>query len=497
MGLRFVPAPPVSAALRSLVTCLAVCAALGCAGKSQGGPTGGGGSASAGKAGTAGTNGGGTAGTNGSGVAGTTGAGGAGTGAAGTTGSGTAGTSGSGTAGTTGSGVAGTNGSGSAGTTGGAGTSGTGSAGTTGSGIDASASDAACQSASYTFAPKIPTVFVLVDRSGSEFTNSTTGPFFTLRTAVLNVIMALQAQVRFGLGVFTGQNGVMCPIFTTVATDINNYTAINAAYSPLGQPGFKAETPAVQVIPMVKSILQSDTGTGQKYMMFVTDAETDFCDDGAAICPADAVTYEIQNMYAGTPSIGTLIVGLPTTANSIGAAALQAFANAGVGQPVALETGGGVNTTQDVYYDCSSAGSAAGADSWPNLYAAAGHTAAQLTSIATYATTGGTAPVFSPGSTSETDLENAITAAISGVKSCTFDLSDVNGKSLKVDLTKLAQAKVTIEGVAIPLDATNGWNVLASAPSQLVLNGSACTTWQTPNNNDINFAFPCSTIIFE
>jgi hypothetical protein len=29
------------------------------------------------------------------------------------------------------------------------------------------------------------------------------------------------------------------------------------------------------------------------------------------------------------------------------------------------------------------------------------------------------------------------------------------------------------------------------------LNGNACKTWQTPNNDDISFAFPCSTIIFE
>jgi hypothetical protein len=486
MGLRFVSAPPVPGALRSLAPCLAICAALGCAGGSKGGPTGGGGTAAAGKTGAAGTTGTGAAGTTGTGAAGTNGSG-----VAGTNGTGVAGTNGSGLAGTTGTGVAGTNG------TGVAGTNGTGVAGTTGTGVDASVSDAACQSASYTFAPKIPTVFILVDRSGSEFTNATTGPFFTLRTAVLNVVMQLQTQVRFGLGVFTGQNGVMCPIFTTVATDINNYTAINAAYSPLGQPQFKAETPAVQVIPMVKSILQNDSGTGQKYMMFVTDAETDFCDDGAAICPADAVTYEIQSMYAGTPSIGSLIIGItdPSPPNTIEPAVLQAFANAGVGQPVALETGGGVNTAQDIYYNCSSAGSAAGASSWPNLYAAAGRTG--MTSLATYSATGGTATVYAPGSTSETDLENEITAAISGVKSCSFDLSDVNGKSIKVDTTKLAQANVKIEGVSIPLDSTNGWNVSASAPSELVLSGTACTTWRMPNNNDISFAFPCSTIIFE
>ena len=94
-------------------------------------------------------------------------------------------------------------------------------------------------------------------------------------------------------------------------------------------------------------------------------------------------------------------------------------------------------------------------------------------------------------------LVTQLSAALSGVKSCSFDLSDVGGKSIKVDTTKLASAMVKIQGTAIPLDATNGWNVDASAPSTLVLSGTACKTWQTPNNNDISFAFPCSTIIFE
>ena len=56
-------------------------------------------------------------------------------------------------------------------------------------------------------------------------------------------------------------------------------------------------------------------------------------------------------------------------------------------------------------------------------------------------------------------LVTQLSAALSGVKSCSFDLSDVGGKSIKVDTTKLASAMVKIQGTAIPLDATNGWNV--------------------------------------
>ncbi len=492
MGLRFVPVPPVSAALRSLAVCLTVGAAIGCAGSGKGGPSGGGGSAAGGKTGSggaaAGTTGSGTAGT--SGAAGTTGSGGA-TGVAGAGGGNVTGTAGTGTTGAAGTG------SGSAGTTGVAGT--TGSGGTT-SVVDAATSDAACQSASYTFAPKIPSVLILVDRSGSVFDSATTGTFFTLRTAVEAVVAQLGSQVRFGVASFVGDHssGSCALNYQSVPIAPDNAAAIKTAYDgwgPLLPYGSTADTPAVEAIPMVKAALQADSGTGQKYMMVVTDSETDFCDNGNPLCPADAVTYMIQDMYSSTPSIGTLVIGLPTTLNSIGAAVLKDFANAGAGQGVLVPAGSGATTATDVYNQCNGTGTAAGSDSWSSLHAAAGRTASQP--LATYSATGGTATVFSPGSTSETDLENAISAAISGVKSCTFDLSDVGGRSIKVDTTKLAQAHVTIEGATIPLDATNGWTVNASAPSTLLLNGTACTTWRMPTNNNIDFAFPCSTIIFE
>ena len=116
--------------------------------------------------------------------------------------------------------------------------------------------------------------------------------------------------------------------------------------------------------------------------------------------------------------------------------------------------------------------------------------------LGTYSATMGPTVPYTPNAADQTMLVNQLSAAISGVKSCSFDLSDVGGKSIKVDTTKLSSAVVKIQGTAIPLDATNGWNVM-SAAEQLVLSGTACKTWQTPNNNDISFSFPCSTIIFE
>jgi hypothetical protein len=427
-------------------------------------------------------------------------------GAGGGNGSGTGASSGSGTGGIPGTGTGGGSGTGGIAGTGTGGGNGSGTGGTfTSSGtggavtqVDAGA-DANCQQASYTFAPKIPTVYVVADRSGSEFDSptSTTGTYFTLRAAVLQVIQQLQtasAQIRFGLGLFVGTHatGQCVPDFETVPIDMDNYAAIAAKYNSLAQlqpPGAKADTPAAAVIPMVKAALLADTaGTGQKYMMFVTDSETDFCDDGNFLCAVDAVTFEIQDLYAA--GIGTLVIGLPSTgAQTTAPAILQSFANAGAGLTVALPPVGGLSVPSDISSQC--AGSAGSADSWAGFLAASGHTGA----IATYGSPAGKATVYTPSSTSTADLATQISAAISGVKSCTFDLSNVNGKSIKVDLTQLASAHVLIQSAQIPQDATNGWSM--SSQTQLLLNGTACKTWETPGNDNIDFQFPCQSIIFE
>jgi len=363
------------------------------------------------------------------------------------------------------------------------------------SGDDAAVTDAACQMATVKFTPKIPTVFVLVDRSGSEFTDATTGTYFTLQSAVLQVIKQLQGTVRFGFGDFVGDHGSSTckTVFNSVPIALNNYDPISKQYmmdGPLLPYGTKAETPASDVLPMVKTLLTADSGDGGKYVLFVTDSQTDFCDDGSPVCPADAVTYRIQDMYAA--GIGTMVIGLPTAQSSIASMVLQNFANAGAGQTVALPSGVGANTSADISSQCSSIAA------WKAIGTAAGTAAG--TSLATYGTPAGTAPVFTPTSTSQAALANQIAAAVNGVKSCTFDLGNVGGQAIKVDLNQLASAHVCLstscpDSTEIPQDATNGWSM--SSATQLTLNGTACDKWRMPSNNDISFDFPCKSIIFE
>jgi hypothetical protein len=346
-----------------------------------------------------------------------------------------------------------------------------------------------------------PTVFILVDLSGSEFDSMTTGVFFNLRPAVEQVVMTLQDQVRFGIASFVGSHenadggSTTCHLqYAQVPPALNNYTPIFNAYQswgPLLPFGQKADTPMFAAIQMVQATLQADTDTGPKYMMLVTDSETDFCDDGNAVCPADAITYLVQNLYNQTPSIGTLVVGIPdpSPSNQIEPQVLKNLANAGVGQGVGLPTT--LNTATDMWNQCHDS-MTTGMD-WQNLYTAAGRTG--MTSLATY-TSVGSASAFEPTDTSTSNLVTQIQAAINTIpRSCVVDLSTL-AKPIKVDLTKLNEGGVFLNGTPVQLDPSNteGWDMINQ--NQLELFGTACTTFQNPSSPaDLNFQFPCDLII--
>ena len=132
----------------------------------------------------------------------------------------------------------------------------------------------------------------------------------------------------------------------------------------------KADTPAVEAIPMVKSLLQADMSvvSGPKFMLFATDGQTDFCDDGDPDCPADAMTWQVQDLY--NSGIGTLIMGDPfngAPSLAFNANVLQNLANSGTGQGATLPTGNGSTSQMQVYYACNGQGTAAGSDAWTSL----------------------------------------------------------------------------------------------------------------------------------
>ncbi|MDP9034433.1 MAG: VWA domain-containing protein [Myxococcota bacterium] len=363
----------------------------------------------------------------------------------------------------------------------------------------------ACQHLAVPFLPKIPLVYVLVDRSGSIFAQTSTADGGTmnewdpLRTATLSVIQSLQAQVAFGFSAYTGINPNttpgMCPILTpppsASSIALNNYQPIATAYNALTQPMFKAETPAQKSLEAVGQVLtqagaQAALGAGQpggKYILFVTDGETDFCDDGNAVCPADAVIAEIQKLY--TQQIQTLILAISSNLSNISVPVLQAFANAGTGLPALAPPSGAQGaplSPTDVYNQCNSV------VGWKQLFTAAGLQPNQA--LGTYAAPGGAlvnATVFSPGGANVSDLTSKLAAALKTVKSCSFDLQG----QIKVDIARASSGRVAVDGAGVPYDAANGWTM--SSATQLDLVGQSCRQWRATGMN-ITFDFPCDVI---
>ncbi|HVT06153.1 MAG TPA: hypothetical protein VHO67_01785, partial [Polyangia bacterium] len=377
--------------------------------------------------------------------------------------------------GTAGGGAAGA--CGVAGTGGGAAGGGGASVSAGGRGGTGSGGSNACQSFSIQFAPRAPAVEILVDRASPEFTTATTGNFFDLRTALLAAVAQYQSEMRIGFAAYVGDRsaGVCALNYTSVPIASQNAAAIQATYQSLGpvQPfGSKSEVPASAALPNVATALLADPGTGDKFILFATTGNTDFCDDGNAVCPTDDVVGRLQTAFAS--GLRTVVVGLPTT---IPPAALQSFANAGAGQPVSLPAG--ATTPADIYGQCSSA------PSWNTDWTAAGRTG--TSAIAAYASAAGAAPLYRAGGASTPDLPSAVNAAFASMRTCQFDLA-----TFQIDPAKVSNGQVSIDGTPMPLDPTDGWSM--PSPTTVRLNGQTCAAWRRPGAQKIGFAFPCDAL---
>ena len=340
-----------------------------------------------------------------------------------------------------------------------------------------------CQSQEVHFDPKITTVFVLVDRSSSMTEAMAWAP---LRQGTLQVIQELQGDIRFGFGAYTGAIGGTCPLYDTVAANLNNHDAIAALYNSLEPPTQpKGETPTMLGLAAAQQALTAATEPeGEKYILLVTDGEPDYCADGNPLCPADAVVYHLQELY--TQGIGTFVMGIQAVSSPISAGSLQAFANAGVGQPVAT-----LDPSRNIYQECFNGGdpNAAG---WKTEFAAAGRTTDQTLGI--YSPTGGTAEVFRPDDQSNTtSLAEKIRAVVSSVsKSCIFDIES----GIRINLANtqlLGQSNITIEGMPVAMDAVNGWTM--NSETQLEFHGAACELWRQDSSMNLYFGFPCESVI--
>lgn len=307
-----------------------------------------------------------------------------------------------------------------------------------------------CNKLEIDFESKVPSVFILVDRSSSMFERGLWDP---LKRGVLSIVETLDKDVRFGFSSYTGQAGGMCPDLTsTVMVKDDNFAAIKSAYDAITAPTYKGETPTAKSIDEVAKVLSKEPASTPKFILLVTDGEPDFCDDPNVTCSRDAVVASVQR--AKGQGINTFIFSV---GGSVDRAHLQDVANAGVGEPVQ-------DRQMAVFYQCNGG-------------------------TASYMSTAGTAPFYEPNVNNQQQLISSLSGVVAGVRSCVFDLQ---GK-LQIDLSVADKGIVEIDGKRIPYGGADGFRM--NSPTQLELLGGACAALRKPEAKNVFIDFPCEAVV--
>lgn len=311
----------------------------------------------------------------------------------------------------------------------------------------------ACGDLTLVLGKSVPTVVVLVDRSGSmsdsNFGDSGVSRWTMLKTVLLerNVIESLQSEVRFGLSMYSNPrpNGP-CPNIQGVPYAIDNFSAIQ---SVLASAGTQPDTPTGAAVLAVSGITDAgtyvdgglataDAGGGEKIILLVTDGDPDSCEDRYANDPPinaadqqkakDIAVDAVQRAYLAGIKTYVLAIG-----NDVAGPHQQEMANAGLGYA-------------------------------PDA--------------------GAVAPFFRPSD--ETQLIAQLNNIIMGARSCSFSL---NGE---VQAGQEASGHVVLNGKTLTYNSPNGWRLLSS--NQLEILGTACDEVQTSPSAELTVRFPCGSV---
>lgn len=155
------------------------------------------------------------------------------------------------------------------------------------SGVDATGANpdsftSGCGEVTVVVTPTTPTLMLLVDQSGS-MTDDFDGVerwdavYDTLMDPADGVLASLESQIRFGLTLYTSENGDeggQCPMLTAVPPALNNRAAIDAIYAP-EQP--VDETPTGESLEVVAQDLAAFNEPGPKGIVLATDGQPDTC----------------------------------------------------------------------------------------------------------------------------------------------------------------------------------------------------------------------------
>lgn len=302
-----------------------------------------------------------------------------------------------------------------------------------------------CASTDVDLGHQLPTVLLLVDQSASmDAKFGTSDRWVTLRTALMDpnmgIVKTLQAQVRFGLSMFSGKNGAPpCPSLTSVAPMLNNFPPIDAAYPAPAMGAMTSsvlidDTPTGESIDAAAKILQAVTDPGPKVIVLATDGEPDTCADPD---PADNAGRNAAKEVAVKAAQDAFAQGVFTfyisVGNEVSDAHATEMANVGQGFPR--------NDPMQRFYRAND----------------------------------------------QQALADAFAKIVDGVRNCSFQLNGTVKDGNETD------GVVTLDGAALKLGDPNGWRL--SSPTTVELVGKSCETVKDKNDHKVAAKFPCGSIV--
>lgn len=295
-----------------------------------------------------------------------------------------------------------------------------------------------CPKEAINFDTITPTVYMLVDKSGSmkyaldKNTSRWNAMLDVLTTGSDAIIPRMQSEVRFGLSTYgskgsVGNGDLVCPDLAHVDPKLSNFTAIK---SQLERTVVNGGTPTGEALTAMQARMQADTFKGPKVMVLVTDGEPYSCSDLSSNTDEEGTEAAVKALHLAGFETYVISVGLATKDSH-----LQAVANYGKG--LADPTSGGPKA---------------------KFYKSADRNA----------------------------LVKAFEEIINGTRSCKLGLKG------KILAGYEKEGRVTINGVAKKYNDPNGWRV--NNPQEIELLGTACSEIRQ-GNVEVKVEFDCNAIV--
>lgn len=361
-----------------------------------------------------------------------------------------------------------------------------------------------CSDFELQFLPQTPTVYILVDQSSSMFETINVGGTQTnlwdpMKAGVLQVVEALQADVRFGFATYTGTNAMCTGIQTSTPIAVNNFEAIKTAYDAQKDIMIpndfqtKGETPTPAALLDVTELLLADQSPGERFIFLVSDGEPDFCEDNWGDCAVDATIAALQ--YAHAQGIRSFVFGIEND-NIKNPAFFDYFAQGGSGEAPSWTEGLEVlpyssplqskcegSATVPLWAELRELnGHAPPADSCGTNRPPEGNTNCYMPA-ATYSAAGGTATAYMDADPAVI-AENILTE-VEMLKSCVIDVNFEVADGAK------DKGEIYVGDLVTPIAAAD-WRL--NTPSQIELLGVSCDKWLMPETSDFFAGFPCEVI---